>query len=302
MLQLVPTNWYALPHTYFVQIVLSDNEWDQVRDTNDHRLCIGVLPFHKQGTQTFTAANNCRDVLSALQLMLHLQLEPYNIDADNSKLTDSLMLLLKETSRPLPGRQSINVNSFGKVNKSFCRFVIDFLSVQLVFDNWFPFRSQAAPAPFTRDINNTSAMTAVAHNQRILIELVQQMEPFRAHNVLLNRGESGWPVPNLKQLYSQVNTYVVRFRKGIISSWIGYNEEKLSECLWIHHWVILQFLHPTFHVRLSYDLQDDPNIVFKHPNWEQFVKPFDENAVQHYLGQHGEVPSFGLLWLGKKMA
>ena len=84
MLQLVPTNWYALPHTYFVQIVLSDNEWDQVRDTNDHRLCIGVLPFHKQGTQTFTAANNCRDVLSALQLMLHLQLEPYNIDADNS--------------------------------------------------------------------------------------------------------------------------------------------------------------------------------------------------------------------------
>ena len=178
MLQFVPTNWYDSRSHLFCLLVLSDNEWDQIRDSHNQRLCIGVLSFYKVGSKTFTAANNCRDVLSALQLMLHLQLKPYNVDADNSRLTDSLMLLLKESSRPQAGRQPINPNSFGKVNKSCCCFVIDFLSVQLVFNNWFPFCAQAAPASFTKDVNNTSAMTAISHNQQILIELVLQMEPF----------------------------------------------------------------------------------------------------------------------------
>ncbi len=39
-------------------------------------------------------------------------------------------------------------NPYGKVNKTFARFVIEMLAVNLLFDCWFYHSSQSSPAPY----------------------------------------------------------------------------------------------------------------------------------------------------------
>ncbi len=82
--------------------------------------------------------------------MLDLMLEPCSVLSSDSWVTDSLMKLIKDSSAP-DIADPISSNSFGKVNKKICRFVIDMLSAQLVFDNWYPFASQRAPSPYVKD-------------------------------------------------------------------------------------------------------------------------------------------------------
>ena len=277
------------------------NEWDQLRHSSNVRLHIGTHHFNRTGRQTFTQANNCRDVLAALHLMFLLQLESYQVGPDQSRIHDDMMLAIKETSRPQQGHQPINLNSFGKVNKAFCRFVIDFLAVQLVFNNDYSFTAQVAPSPYANDYNNEEVMTRVRHNQRLLIWLVQEMEPTIAQQLLLDRGQPQWDSPNLKTVFSQAQAYVTKWRKGIISSWAGYNDQNFSKCLWIHHWVILQFIHPFFRVTIDQDLSDERWVTFKHDNWRQFISLFDEGALQHYADEHADSPRFGLLWLGCRL-
>jgi hypothetical protein len=43
-------------------------------------------------------------------------------------------------------------NSFGKVNKTFVHFVVEFLSLSLLFDCWFDHSSQTSPAPFAKKV------------------------------------------------------------------------------------------------------------------------------------------------------
>ncbi len=100
----------------------------------NQRLVIGAHSFRSQGTQTFTGANHFCDVFAALGLMLELMLEPFLVSSEGSRVTDSLMKLLKDSSAPNISGLT-NSNSFGWVNKFFCHFVIDMLSVQLVFNN-----------------------------------------------------------------------------------------------------------------------------------------------------------------------
>jgi hypothetical protein len=297
------TNLYIpirIPRVLF--FLFLGNAWDQLRHSSNIRFHIGTHQFNSTAREGFTQANNCRDVLAALHLMFHLQLESYNVGPDQSRIHDDLMLAIKESSRPQPGHQPINLNSFGKVNKAFCRFVIDFLAVQLVFDNGFSFTAQVAPSPYaTNDYNNHEVMKRVWFNQRLLIWLVTEMEPVIAQQLLLDRGQPYWESPNLKTVFSQAQAYVTKWRKGIISSWAGYNENQYSKCLWIHHWVILQFIHPFFCVRFDQDLSDDCYATFKHDNWTEFISVFDPGAFQNYADQHADSPRFRLLWLGRRI-
>jgi hypothetical protein len=86
-----------------------------------------------------------------------------------SRITDTLMNQIKESSTPSSNHQPINSNSFGRVNKTFACFVIDFLVVQLVFNNWFPFKCQNAPSPYARNIEPEAKMDVIQTNQKILI-------------------------------------------------------------------------------------------------------------------------------------
>jgi hypothetical protein len=193
-------------------------------------LVIGAYHFTTRSEETFIEANNSHDVLAGLSLMSSLLLENYNKRGHFSRITDTLMNQIKESSTPSSNHQPINSNSFGRVIKTFACFVIDFLAVQLVFNNWFPFKCQNAPSPYACNIEPKAEMDAIQTNQKILILLVLHMN-LRAHSLLLDQGHSGWPSPNLKKVFSTAQNYKVKFDKGIISSWEGYHLDKFNVCL-----------------------------------------------------------------------
>ncbi len=104
----------------------------------------------------------CRDLFGALILMMNLQLENWNNKKNRS--TDSSMLKIKKSTIG----QDIHVSSFGKVNKTFCQFVVDFVSMALVFDAWSSHSSQFAPAPYVSGV--PAAVYEHMQNNREIIE------------------------------------------------------------------------------------------------------------------------------------
>ncbi len=105
--------------------------------TSGHCLVIGEFHFTKRKIEGFTASNECRDVFAAMELSAKLLLEKYSVHDLYSKIIDSLMKLIKKTSKPGPDDAPININSVIRVNKKFICFFIDMLSLQLAFDNWY---------------------------------------------------------------------------------------------------------------------------------------------------------------------
>jgi hypothetical protein len=109
----------------------TDDSWEMLQDSNNQRLLIGLFQFHKKVASTYTKANNSRDVLAALHLMVMLQLEDFLVCGNLSHICNSQMKFLKMSSNG----QLTNHNLFGQVNKKFAWFVIDFISIQWVFNN-----------------------------------------------------------------------------------------------------------------------------------------------------------------------
>ena len=156
---------------------------------------------------------------------MDLFLEPHSVPATESNITDLLMLRLKSSSsEEIAG--PISSNSFGKVNKKFCRYVIDMLAVQLVFDNWHPFAGQNAPAPYVKE-TDPQVIRHIKHNQEVLVSFCVTFNPLNAVAVFKEKN-LGWEVPSLKTLFSTGVTYKHKLDKGIISSWKNYAENHVS--------------------------------------------------------------------------
>jgi hypothetical protein len=103
------------------------------------------------------------------------------------------------------------------VNKKFAWFVIDFISVQLVFNNWYPFSTQFAPSPFAKNIPE-KVESALKNNQMIFINMCICFY-HNANILFVKQGvKQGWPASTLKQLFSMVVTFKIKFKKGIILS------------------------------------------------------------------------------------
>jgi hypothetical protein len=245
-----------------------------VCNDKNHVLIIGAHILRTQGEATFMEANHFRDVFVALGLMLDLMLELYSDSSSDSWVTDSLMKLIKDSSAPdIAG--PISSNSFEKVNKKFCCFVIDMLSVQLVFDNWYPFASQSVPFSYVKDTPEY-VICHISHNQKVLLLLCFKMNPHSCMSVFkeAKNNRLGWPVPSPKRIFSSAVTMKHNLDKGIILSWDDYAHKTVSdfllcilfyvtillppnlyfiqECMWIHPWVILQFVNPLFSVPTHY--------------------------------------------------
>jgi hypothetical protein len=60
-------------------------------------------------------------------------------------------------------------------------------------------------------------------------------------------------------------------------------------------------VHPYFSVPTGTDPADNPRVHFKHENWNQFIRPIDQEVMQNYLDRHQDVPSFGLIWIGTRV-
>ena len=121
-----------------------------IKDERGHGLIIGHFHFKKRETKGYSATNECRDVLAALELSTKLLLEESTVQDSQSKIDNSLMKFLKQSSAPDMNDRPINNNSFGHVNKKFVCFFIDMLSLQLVFENWYPFSAQVVPSPYSK--------------------------------------------------------------------------------------------------------------------------------------------------------
>jgi hypothetical protein len=106
--------------------------------------------------------------------------------------------------------------------------VIDFLSVQLVFDNRYPFASQFAPSPFSNQTCE-KLMVVLKRNQLILVSLCICMNN-DANFLFYDQEVMGWSVSSLKQVFSMAVTIKNKFKKGIICSWEGYQDNNVSEC------------------------------------------------------------------------
>jgi hypothetical protein len=147
-------------------LLFTDDSWEIFRDSNNHRLTIGLFQFHKKAVSAYTEVNNSCDVLAAFHLMVLLQLEDFSVCDNLSHICDSHMKFFKILSNG----QLTNHNSFGQVNKKFAWFVIDFISVQLVFNNWYSFLTQFAPSPFAKNIPE-EIKQVLKKNQMIFINI-----------------------------------------------------------------------------------------------------------------------------------
>jgi hypothetical protein len=183
-----------------------------------------LFQFHKKAASTYTKANNSWDVLAALHLMVMIQLEDFLVCGNLSHICHSQMKFLKLSSNS----QLTNHNLFGQVNKKFAWFVINFISVPLVFNNWYPFLTQFAPSPFAKNIPE-EVQSALKKNQMILINICICLDN-NAHFLFVEQSVKGWPVPTLRQLFSMAVTFKNKFKKGILSSWENYQANKVSSC------------------------------------------------------------------------
>ncbi len=124
--------------------------------------------------------------------MLELMLEPFLVSSQDSRVMDSLMKLLKDSSAPdITGPTSSN--SFGQMNKKFCHFVIDMLSVQLVFNNWYPFSAQSAPSLYVKETPQ-ELIDDIVHNQGVLVLLCVQLNPIFCMSVFKEGNQLCWQV------------------------------------------------------------------------------------------------------------
>ena len=87
------------------------NNWQDIKDKHGPCLVIGEFHFTKRETEGFTASNECRGVFAAMELSAKLLLEEYSVHNLHSKITDSLIKLIKKTSEPGPDDAPINNNS-----------------------------------------------------------------------------------------------------------------------------------------------------------------------------------------------
>jgi hypothetical protein len=101
-------------------------------------------PGHATLGNTVCIARAPRNVKCALALVVRLFLEHSKVTESSSMVEDSAMLLIQETTNA----DVFHSNSFGKVNANFAHFVIDFLSLLLLFDAYTDHNANASPAPW----------------------------------------------------------------------------------------------------------------------------------------------------------
>jgi hypothetical protein len=125
------------------------------------------------------------------------------------------MLLLKETSYA----DVFHFNSLGKVNANFAHFVIDFLSMLLLFDAYSDHNANTSPPPWTSRNFSVNEQEMIQENQLVLIKFYLKLNEDMARKLFgTNNKKShqlGWQVGELGSLWIASVRYVSG-RKGII--------------------------------------------------------------------------------------
>ena len=80
--------------------------------------------------------------------------------------------------------------------------------------------------------------------------------------------------------------YLVKLRKGIRSSW-----EDDDGGLWIHHFMILQLIHPVF-------ITHEYTPTFLNNNNAAMIKKMNNAHIHNYMSWFNYRPKYKYIWLG----
>jgi len=219
--------------------------WDDLVNENGDPLRFGMIHY-TNATSSFRERVKPRDVKTALVLLNYLFLEHHTVE--NLLLVDSAMLLVKESSEGA----GVHLNSIGKPNRMFAWFVIDYLSMRILFDTFIEHRSLVAPMPFKNVPMSKENISMLVHNTQILIKFCLGQGSSTAEKYFVKKKTSvvGRGCLDLDKLWSTSTKFHRQFNAGIVSSFESYKDsyigEKKDQKLWIHHFVILQLFHPLF--------------------------------------------------------
>ena len=274
--------------------------WDDLVDDFGSKLHFGKISYQNNYVSRFQERVKPRDVKAALVLLSYLKLEHHTIDIGDSLLFDSSMLLIKASSEGA----NVHNNSFGKPNSMFAWFVIDFLSMLILFDTFIDHRSLIAPMPFTGVPLTPIQSEMFLHNKNILIKFCVEHGNSNVSDyfVIKKTGEIklGKNTNDMNQLWGTSTKYHRQLKAGIVSSFESYKEsytgDKKVQKMWIHHFVILQLFHPLFRF---YPGDDSAEIDFHDDNHHLFIAKMNEDQIKMYIKTYGETPNFSWLWLGE---
>jgi hypothetical protein len=106
----------------------SDNELE-VFGKMETSLHIGDMKYKKYSTP-YVGCVFPRDIMTALTLLSYLYLENHSVNEEDSNLRDSAMVHIQGISE----NETLHHNSFGRVNKMFVQFVIDYIALSFLTD------------------------------------------------------------------------------------------------------------------------------------------------------------------------
>ena len=81
----------------------------------------------------------------------------------------------------------VHFNSIGKPNSMFAWFVIDFLSMSILFDSFMEHRSLVAPMPFAKSPMSEELIAMLVHNKQILIKFCIDQGYSKAEQYFVNK-------------------------------------------------------------------------------------------------------------------
>ena len=173
------------PHRGYMPI----HDWKKLCNNKGEGLLIGVEFFAKvpDSGASFVDHVPCLEMQAGLSFMVSVQslfhilcvtcltsafqllnvLESVEVNRENSVIQDSLMFLIKCSSAPDDETPIVCHQSLARPNRHFCQFVVDYVSMALYFDCWYPFLSNTAPAPYRK----VSSMILICVNNTVSIHV-----------------------------------------------------------------------------------------------------------------------------------
>ncbi len=121
-------------------------------------------------------------------------------------------------------------DSIGKPNHMLAWFVIDFLSMSILFDTFINHCSLLAPMPFKKVPLSEAHAAMLVHNKQILIKFCLSQGASRVDKYFVNKktGDVGRGC-DLDRLWSTSTKFYHQFRAGIVSSVKSYKDSYTGE-------------------------------------------------------------------------